>query len=134
MGLAALLAALFLLAACQAPPAQFTDPVKVEVVNADAFAPLAGNFGTRSVERGGLLCATESGNCVESWNGSDVVLYSDAGSTTTFAVDGATGNLVSAGTVTVDNVIVQSVTFTATAPITLSGVLTNVQLLYYQVP
>lgn len=44
-----------------------------------------------AIERGGLLCSTESGNCVESWNGSDIVTYSGSGSGLTFQVDGATG-------------------------------------------
>lgn len=51
----------------------------------------------KAVERVGILCATESGNCVESWNGSDMVGYSDGGSTQTWAIDGATGDLDSEG-------------------------------------
>jgi hypothetical protein len=47
----------------------------------------------RSAKRIGVLCATEGDNCVESWNGSDIVVYSDQGSSQTFAVDGATGNI-----------------------------------------
>lgn len=46
-----------------------------------------------AAERVSVLCATESGNCVESWNGSDIVTYSDAGSTETARIDGATGNI-----------------------------------------
>lgn len=57
-----------------------------------------------AVERGALLCATESGNCVESWNGSDIVTYSDAGSTQTALIDGATGAATFANDVTVDDV------------------------------
>lgn len=57
------------------------------------------------VWRGGLLCATESGNCVESWNGSDIYVYSDQGSTQKFHVDGATGNIDSEGTLTVEGSI-----------------------------
>jgi hypothetical protein len=34
---------------------------------------------------------------VESWNGSDIVVYSDTGSTQKFLVDGATGNVTVAG-------------------------------------
>lgn len=53
-----------------------------------------------SIERGGILCANIAGaNCVESWNGFDLVVYSDEGSTETLAIDGATGNIDAAGTV-----------------------------------
>lgn len=45
----------------------------------------------KAVERGSLLCATEWGNCVESWNGADIAVYSDAGSTQKALIDGATG-------------------------------------------
>lgn len=55
--------------------------------------PVSDGVGSRAVERQSLLCATESGNCVESWNGSDIVVYSDAGSTQTAAIDGATGDI-----------------------------------------
>jgi len=55
------------------------------------YPPIDGGVGTMAIERGALLCATEDGNCVESWNGADIVMYSDDGSTQTFAVDGATG-------------------------------------------
>lgn len=51
----------------------------------------------RSVERIGVLCAAEGGNCVEGWNGSGIALYSDAGSTQTFGVNGSTGALTFAG-------------------------------------
>lgn len=91
----AVLATLALLVACTAPPQV---PVQVEVLNADEF----GLFGPAgATERGSLLCATEDGNCVESWNGSDIVVYSDTGSTEKFSVDGATGNVVLAGGLTV---------------------------------
>jgi hypothetical protein len=91
----AVLATLALLAACVAPP---QGTVQVEVLNADEFG-LSGPAG--ATDRGSLLCATEDGNCVESWNGSDIVVYSDQGSTEKFSVDGATGNVVLAGGLTV---------------------------------
>lgn len=53
------------------------------------------------VNRGALLCATEAGNCVESWNGSDIIVYSDVGSTQTFLLDGATGNATVGGALAV---------------------------------
>lgn len=82
----------FLTVACQAPPAALNEPVQVEVVNAFDFAGAAG-----ATDRGSLLCATEDGPCVESWNGSDIVAYSDAGGSQTFLVDGATGDVTVAG-------------------------------------
>ncbi|MFH1604637.1 MAG: hypothetical protein ABIH03_12095, partial [Pseudomonadota bacterium] len=60
-------------------------------------APEAG-VEAKGTERISVLCATEGGNCVESWNGSDIVMYSDEGSSQTFAVDGATGDVVLGGT------------------------------------
>ena len=80
------------LVACQQPATTLDEPVQVEVVNAGDFVGPAG-----ATERGSLLCSTEDGNCVESWNGSDIVVYSDAGSTQKFLLDGATGDLTIAG-------------------------------------
>jgi len=51
----------------------------------------------RAAERVSVLCATEGGNCVESWNGSDIVVYSDEKSTQKFAVDGETGDVDTEG-------------------------------------
>lgn len=56
---------------------------------------------SRSIERQGLLCATEAGNCVEAWNGSGIYVYSDAGSTEEFSVAGSTGNTAIDGTLDV---------------------------------
>lgn len=56
--------------------------------------------GTRAVERIGIKCAEGSDPCVESWYGRDLNVYSDAGSTAKFTVDGATGNTAVAGTLT----------------------------------
>lgn len=85
-----------LLVACATPPAALDEPVQVEVVNAYEFTG-----PSSAVERGGLLCSTEDGPCVESWNGSDIVVYSDTGTTEKFSVDGATGNVVLAGSLSV---------------------------------
>jgi hypothetical protein len=57
-----------------------------------------GDVIPKAVERESVLCATEAGNCVESWNGSDIVMYSGAQSGQTLAIDGATGNVDSEGT------------------------------------
>ena len=60
--------------------------------------PYDDNITAKAIERGALLCASESGNCVESWNGSDFIIYSDGGSTQKYHVDGATGNVDAEGT------------------------------------
>lgn len=62
--------------------------------------------------RAKLQCFTESGNCVEGWNGTDLALYSDTGSTNTFNVEGAAGAVriavpTTAGTATPGLVIQQ---------------------------
>lgn len=70
-----------------------------DFANRPTHAPAPdGNIEARAVERASLLCATESGNCVESWNGSDFIIYSGAGSSQTYHVDGATGNVDAEGT------------------------------------
>ncbi len=48
-----------------------------------------------------ILCATEWNPCVESHNGSDIVIYSDAGTTQKFLVDGALGDVTLEGTLNV---------------------------------
>lgn len=82
-----------------------------------SFAPVETIEAARryAAERISILCATESGNCVESWNGSDIVVYSDRGSTQTFAVDGATGNITGGGGLASDNVVVSAPTAIGTA-------------------
>lgn len=58
--------------------------------------------------RGKIQCFTETGNCVEGWNGVDVNLYSDAGSTSKFSVEGSTGATIvgdsSTGSLTLEGV------------------------------
>lgn len=60
----------------------------LSVIFIAAFAP---SFAT---ERLSVLCATESGNCLEAWGGTDIEMYSDRGSTKTFDVEGSTGTVV----------------------------------------
>lgn len=48
--------------------------------------------------RGKIQCFTEDGDCVEGWNGVDIQLYSDAGSTEKFAVEGSLGDVDMSGT------------------------------------
>lgn len=64
--------------------------------------PPEGGIEAKASERISVLCATEGGNCVESWNGSDIVVYSDEASTQKFALDGATGDLDTEGNVDFD--------------------------------
>ena len=54
-----------------------------------------------SAIRVSILCATESGNCVEGWNGTDITLYSGAGSTQVFQADGALGDVTLEGTLNI---------------------------------
>lgn len=56
--------------------------------------------------RAKLLCATETGNCVEGWNSTDVTLYSDAGSTQTLNLDGALGHIDTEGNITLADYLV----------------------------
>lgn len=80
---------------------------------------------TKAVERGALLCASESGNCVESWNGSDLIVYSDGGSSQTLLLDGALGDIDSEGDIAVAdwwNIGVQTaISMTAGSTITPTG-------------
>ena len=57
-----------------------------------AFAPAFSQSATA------IICRFESTACVTSWNGADIVIYSDNGSTQKFLVDGATGDVTAAGT------------------------------------
>jgi hypothetical protein len=58
-----------------------------------AQEPVAG-----MTERGKLLCAHQEGNCVEAWNGTSIMVYSDEGATATFQVAGDTGDVTMGGT------------------------------------
>jgi len=52
---------------------------------------------------GGIKCHSvgPTGNCVEIWNGGDVRVYSNQGTTSKFSVDGATGDTTIAGSLAV---------------------------------
>ncbi len=56
--------------------------VLVSVSSIAASPPAAGI-------RAKLMCFTEAGNCIEGWNGVDIALYTDEGSTQTLFVNGA---------------------------------------------
>lgn len=47
--------------------------------------------------RGKLQCFTSDGNCVEGWNGTDIVLYSDEASTVVFQVDASASQILVEG-------------------------------------
>lgn len=104
------------------------------VPTAPADAPVVEQ---RSVERIGILCAGESGNCVEGWNGSGIAIYSDAGSTSKFSVTGSSGATTIAGNTSVGGLlriaagtsitVTDAAVFTPTAsyqPITAAGTVT----------
>jgi hypothetical protein len=52
----------------------------------------------KATERISVLCTSDDRNCVEAWNGSDIVMYTDAGSTQSFKVEGTTGDVTFGGT------------------------------------
>jgi len=57
----------------------------------------------QALTSGGIKCHSvgPTGNCVEIWNGGDVRIYSNQGTTSKFAVDGATGDTTIAGSLAV---------------------------------
>lgn len=57
------------------------------------------------LEASTVKCLAGSLNCVEARNGSNIVGYSDNGTTQKFSLDAATGNIVSAGNIEVTGVI-----------------------------
>lgn len=83
----------------------------------------------------GYTTQTSSLLVLEQSDGTDVVTASNAGLVT--AVDLTSTDDITAGddlVVGAGDLIVESTAFTLTAPITITGVLTNVRLLYYQTP
>jgi hypothetical protein len=57
-------------------------------------------------ERNGVLCtAVPYANCVEIWNGFDIIVYSDEASTQKYLMDGATGTIDSEGDVILAGVV-----------------------------
>jgi len=56
--------------------------------------------------RGKLACFTETGNCVEGWNSTDITLYSNAGSTQQLNLDGALGHIDTEGNITLADYLV----------------------------
>ncbi len=70
-------------------------PVEISLEVLDLEVP--GTFEPQALERIGIRCTNSDRNCVEAWNGTDLVGYSDAGSTETYSIDAATGDFTSAG-------------------------------------
>jgi len=62
-------------------------------------APPSSVAGSQALMTGGIKCHSigPSGNCVEVWNGGDIRIYSNQGTTSKFSVDGATGDTTVAG-------------------------------------
>lgn len=54
-------------------------------------------IGVQAVERIGIRCGSDTDPCVDSRFGRDINVYSDDGSTSKFSLDGATGNVIAAG-------------------------------------
>jgi len=54
---------------------------------------------SQALATGGIKCHSvgPTGNCVEVWNGGDIRIYSNQGTTSKFSVDGATGDTTVAG-------------------------------------
>ena len=68
---------------------------RVVITPAPTSAP-SGDVGVQGVS-GGLLCKGGASDCVSSWYGRDLSVYSDAGSTQMARLDGATGNFTHKG-------------------------------------
>jgi len=77
----------------------------------------AASVGTRgTIERAGVL--DTNGDGITGWNGSDVSIYTDNGSTPSFTVDGATGNTWTLGSLTFEGATADAdeTTFAITDP------------------
>jgi len=85
-------------------------------------------------ERTGLLCAQLSyDNCVESWSGADISLYSDSGATQKINLDGANGDITLDGTLNIDDTAItisgaQTVTPTASVLVVAPSVASTITL------
>lgn len=58
-----------------------------------------------AINHNGIICDGGESNCVESWYGGSIRVYSDAGTTQKFAVVGSNGNTSIGGDLTVTGVI-----------------------------
>lgn len=73
--------------------------IGTSIIVDNAVQPVAqGQFSIASNINAGIKCGPGDTPCVVSTWGRDINVYSDGGSTSKFSVDGATGNIVSAGT------------------------------------
>ncbi|CAG0957600.1 hypothetical protein ANRL3_00654 [Anaerolineae bacterium] len=97
--------------------AQLAQPGAIEQV-----APPAG-IGVRAVPYNisalPMRCKNTDINCIAIWNGSDLSMYSDGGTTRKIWIDGLLGDITAAGTVTVTNLVSQTVGFNSTAASTI---------------
>lgn len=70
------------------------------------ITPAAGdpaNVAARAIERTGILCTFSLDPCVDARSGRDINVYSDDGTTNAWNVDGSTGNVTGAGSLSHSN-------------------------------
>ncbi|MGB8648867.1 MAG: hypothetical protein WCF84_26760 [Anaerolineae bacterium] len=91
----------------------------VAVTAPATVSPDAGGFtvGAKAVNRNGIICDSGETNCVESQRGMNIVVYSDSGTTQKFKVDGATGNVTSAGDLSVTGLITVGGSYVGITPV-----------------
>lgn len=99
-------------------------------IPAPPTSPLAPpDVESRALATGGIKCHSvgPTGDCIEIWNGGDVKVYSNQGTTSKFSVDGATGDTTIAGNLAVSGVptfsggaLTLTKTFLGTFPMTVA--------------
>lgn len=70
-----------------------------------------------AVNHNGIICDGGESNCVESWYGGSIRVYSDAGTTQKFAVVGSNGNTSIGGDLTVTGVITTNGGYIGVTPV-----------------
>lgn len=61
------------------------------LITACVIMLLLSGVALAATSRTAILCDSGEANCVEAWNGMNIVMYSDAGNTRVFKVNGADG-------------------------------------------
>ena len=67
--------------------------------------------------RAAILCDGGEPNCVEAWNGANLIVYSDNGTTQKFKVTGSNGNMTVGGDITVTGVITTNGGYVGITPV-----------------
>lgn len=82
----------------------------------------SGEIGAQAVT-GAIRCGANGsyGQCFRAENGGDIAVFSDSGATSKFSVDGATGNVVAAGTLTLGGYAQSGATRFGSASTVISG-------------